>query len=990
MGAWVLPFLFGHLKLIDYKEINLESKQGGPHIGVLFIRKTEMFTPHQSTYFAYWLTQSGKIENQVSRAMASARVDMNPHQIDAACFALKSPLEQGVLLADEVGLGKTIEASLVMAQKWAENKRNILLIVPASLRKQWSQELRDKFELPSIIIDGKVAVGLKKEGKNNPFEPDEQIVICSYEYAARQRDCVRLVSWNLVVFDEAHKLRNIYQANGSKRAKALVEATEFAESRVLLSATPIQNNLMELYGLTQIIDPHFFGDEKSFRTLYANRQRNQNALEDLKYRIQPLCHRTLRRQVQEEGGINFTNRYSITQDFTPLPEEWDLYQKLSHYLQKPDNEAINPRARHLVSMGLRKILASSSFAVADTLKGMIERLEQQQRLNEEALSDIEEIDDWAESESDGGEYSNGDTGDEEPTGATGKLAQEIAQLSEFRDLAQSITSNAKGQALLTVLEKALTMTERLGGQRKAVVFTESRRTQQYLQELLEGSGYAGRTVLLNGSNNDARSKAIYQAWLEEHRGSARISGSKPADMKAALVDQFRSDKADILISTEAGGEGINLQFCSVLINYDLPWNPQKIEQRIGRVHRYGQKNDVVVVNFVNRKNPADQRVFQLLDQKLKLFEGVFGASDEVLGAIEGSIDIESRIYEIYQNCRSDQDIEYEFDQLQKALEKTLAARETAAREALLNNFDRDVVSALKTRRDQSNDFLQEHEQALMDLARAELPQAEFNTNHFYLQGHRYDLSWPLAERNDSEFFRLQATEHHLAWDLVRRAKARDLSTAHLVFHYDQLHGQYAALKEYIGQSGFLKAFEIRLTYNRAKTKNTRLVVLAKTDDGHRLTPENAEHLMFVPAREGGLTDDIPQGLFSDWQSQIAKEAQAQTEAELDQYLEQESEKLERWAQDRRKALMATVDELDEQIRIYKKEARQLASTAEKILAKKELRKMERKRDDALAEYHDSKKAIEQEEDRLLDDVSEKLELSCDIKELFTARWTLTH
>ncbi|OZB05030.1 MAG: helicase, partial [Marinobacter sp. 34-60-7] len=487
----------------------------------------------------------------------------------------------------------------------------------------------------------------------------------------------------LVVFDEAHKLRNLYQANGSKRAKALVEATEFADSRVLLSATPIQNNLMELYGLSQVIDPHFFGDEKSFRALYVNRQRDQQSLDDLKGRIRPLCHRTLRRQVQEEGGINFTNRYSITQDFTPLPEEWALYEKLSQYLQRPDNEAINPRARHLVSMGLRKILASSSFAVADTLKGMIERLERQRQLDEEALSDLEEIDDWAESLEQGDADNNDEVTNVESARPTNKLSEEIAQLSEYRDLAKSITSNAKGQALLVVLEKALTMTERLGGQRKAVVFTESCRTQQYLQDLLEASGYAGRTVLLNGSNTDARSKAIYQEWLAEHKGSARVSGSKPADMKAALVDRFRSEKADILISTEAGGEGINLQFCSVLINYDLPWNPQKVEQRIGRVHRYGQKNDVVVVNFVNRKNPADRRVFQLLDEKLKLFEGVFGASDEVLGAIEGSIDIERRIYEIYQNCRTDKDIEYQFDQLQQSLEETLAARETAAREALL-------------------------------------------------------------------------------------------------------------------------------------------------------------------------------------------------------------------------------------------------------------------------------------------------------------------
>lgn len=946
-----------------------------------------MFTPHQSTYFAHWLTQSGKIENQVSRAMASARVDMNPHQIDAACFALKSPLEKGVLLADEVGLGKTIEASLVMAQKWAEGKRNILLVVPASLRKQWSQELIDKFELPSIIIDGKVAANLKKEGKTNPFDQDEQIVICSYEYAARQRDYVRLVSWHLVVFDEAHKLRNLYQNNGSKRAKALVEATEFADSRVLLSATPIQNNLMELYGLSQVIDPHFFGDEKSFRALYVNRQRDQKALENLKRRIRPLCHRTLRRQVQEEGGINFTNRYSITQDFTPLPAEWELYQKLSHYLQRPDNEAINPRARHLVSMGLRKILASSSFAVAETLKGMIERLEAQQRLDEEALSDIEEIDDWLESQD---EENNGKCDSDRQPGSLGKLSQEIVQLTEFRDLAQSISCNAKGLALLTVLEKALAMTENLGGQRKAVVFTESCRTQKYLHDLLETSGYAGRTVLLNGSNNDARSKVIYQEWLEEHKGSARISGSKASDMKAALVDQFRSGKADILISTEAGGEGINLQFCSVLINYDLPWNPQKVEQRIGRVHRYGQKNDVVVVNFVNRKNPADRRVFQLLNEKLKLFEGVFGASDEVLGVIEGSIDIERRIYEIYQKCRTDQEIEYEFDQLQQALEETLAVRETAAREALLDNFDRDVVSALKTRRDQSNDFLQEYEQVLLDLARAELPGAEFNNNHFYIDGQRYDLSWPLAQQNDSEFFRLQATEHYLAWDLVHRAKDRALEPAHIVFQYDQLQGQYAALKEYIGQSGVLTALQIQFTYNRGKTQNTRLVVLAQTDDDQKLTLKNADHLMSVPATKERLTEAIPSGTFEAWQSQIAKEAEAETEAELDNYLEQESGKLERWAQDRRKALMATVDELDEQIRAYKKEARQLASTAEKIQARKALRKLERKRDDALAEYHQSKKQIEREEDRLLDEVSEKLELTSEIKELFTARWTFTH
>ena len=480
-----------------------------------------MFTKHQSAYFAHWLTQTGKLQNQVSRVMASARVDMNPHQVEAACFALKSPIEKGVLLADEVGLGKTIEASLVIAQKWAEHKRKILLIVPASLRKQWNQELLDKFELPSTVVDSKIANDLKKQGISNPFDQDNQIIISSYEYVAAQKDRVRLTGWDLVVFDEAHKLRNVYQKHGSKRAKSVVEATQDAASRVLLSATPIQNNLMELYGLSQVIDPHFFGDEKSFKILYVNRQKSKDALEDLKQRIQPLCHRTLRRQVQQEGGINFTNRYALTEDFTPTPEEWDLYQQLSEYLQAPDNQAINPQAKHLVSIGLRKILASSSFAIAETLKGMVERLRDKQLLDEDSLSDLEDADDWRDND-----FGDTPLADEHKAD---KLKQEIELLNSFQQLAESIEKNAKGEALIKVLNKALEMTESLGGQKKAVIFTESCRTQQYLNDLLTKQGYNGRIVLLNGSNADAQSQKIYRDWVEKHKNTARISGSKPAD-----------------------------------------------------------------------------------------------------------------------------------------------------------------------------------------------------------------------------------------------------------------------------------------------------------------------------------------------------------------------------------------------------------------------------------------------------------------------------
>src|SRR6202042_3013667 len=167
-----------------------------------------------------------------------------------------------------------------------------------------------------------------------------------------------------------------------------------------------------------------------------------------------------------------------------------------------------------------------------------------------------------------------------------------------------------------------------------------------------------------------------------------------ADMRAALVEHFR-DNAAIMIATEAAAEGINLQFCNLVVNYDLPWNPQRIEQRIGRCHRYGQEFDVVVVNFLNKSNAADQRVYELLDEKFRLFNGVFGASDEVLGAIESGVDFEKRIAAIYQKCRTPQQIQFEFDQLQRDLDSEIAAGQQDAREKLLDNFDQEVIEKVR-------------------------------------------------------------------------------------------------------------------------------------------------------------------------------------------------------------------------------------------------------------------------------------------------------
>lgn len=242
------------------------------------------------------------------------------------------------------------------------------------------------------------------------------------------------------------------------------------------------------------------------------------------------------------------------------------------------------------------------------------------------------------------------------------LAAKIADLTGFADLAVSITNNAKGQALLRALKVGFDKVSGLKAAEKAIIFTESRRTQDYLLSLLSVSQWNEGIVLFNGSNTDERSKEIYETWKARHEGSDRLIGSRTADMRSALVDYFR-DEGRIMIATEAGAEGINLQFCSLFINYDLPCNPQRVEQRIGRCHRYRQKHDVGVVNFLNNKNAVDRRVYQLHAEKFNLFEGVFGASDEVRGAIVSGVDFENRIATIYQDCREPAQIKGAFDTL---------------------------------------------------------------------------------------------------------------------------------------------------------------------------------------------------------------------------------------------------------------------------------------------------------------------------------------
>ena len=971
-----------------------------------------MWTPYHTQYLAYELTRRLSADNaeKLSQSLINATVDLNPHQVEAALFAFNSPLSKGAVLADEVGLGKTIEAGLIVSQLWAERKRRILCIVPASLRKQWNRELAEKFFIDSLILETATYKRAEKSGSPNPFAADDVVVICSYEFAKRRIADVQAVPWDLVVIDEAHRLRNVYKKS-NKIARAIRDAVG-ARPKVLLTATPLQNSLMELYGLTSFVDPHLFGSEETFREQFVRLAENEDGTyQSLKSRIAGVCQRTLRRQVREY--VRYTDRMSITQDFTPTADELRLYESVSAYLQKPQLFALPSGQRKLITLILRKILASSSFAISATLGTMIERLEAEQSALDggetpvaqlfgqdvEHAAEVEE--EWTGAEDDAPPPANdsGGLSEVEQQRATLRaIRQEVADLKSYRALADSISANAKGMALLTALRKGFEKQAELGAPQKALIFTESRRTQAYLVKLLSDNGYLGQVVTFNGTNTDPDSKAVYNDWLKRHEGQDVMSGSPTADMRSALVDEFR-DRKSIMVATESAAEGVNLQFCNLVVNYDLPWNPQRIEQRIGRCHRYGQKHDVVVVNFLNRKNEADQRVFQLLSEKFRLFDGVFGASDEVLGALESGVDFEKRINDIYQSCRTTAEINAAFDQLQAQLEEQIEAGMNDARSKLLENFDEEVTRRLRVRDEQTRHQLDRLAEALWRLTRGELGDGA----SFDHVGHAFDLLRPperipageaplsryrlVIDRNGAGdvHYRLG---HPLAQHLVREAKGRQLESRLLNFDYGRYEGGRITLVEkLVGKSGWLRFSLLSVT---ALDTEDHLLLAGVCDDGSTLDADTCHKLLSVPADVGDLMD-VPPPV-----EQTLRDAAAAARAEvLDTsanrnraYFDAECAKLDNWAEDLRDNLERELKELDKEIKSLKKQATAEPDLDAKVALRRQTADREKLRNEKRRSLFDAHDRIEADKDRLIAEIEAKLRQNIEHRDVFTIRWTV--
>jgi hypothetical protein len=466
-------------------------------------------------------------------------------------------------------------------------------------------------------------------------------------------------------------------------------------------------------------------------------------------------------------------------------------------------------------------------------------------------------------------------------------------------------------------------------------------------------------------------------------------------MRQALVDYFK-EEADIMIATEAAAEGINLQFCSLVINYDLPWNPQRIEQRIGRCHRYGQKFDVVVINFLNKKNAADQRVYELLNNKFKLFEGIFGASDEVLGAISSGIDFEKRIADIYQTCRNPEEINKAFDELQSEFESSIDESFKSAKQKLLENFDEEVREKLKISKSKTENLITKYHKWLWDLTKYYLsdkavfdntaleftltenpfPQINLNLGPYSMIG---------RENANHNIYR---SRHPLAKEIINRALKLDSREGSVEFNYSKSQIKISILKKFIGKSGYLS---VELLKMHAYDDEEILLLAGHTNAGESLSEEEIHRLFSLEANVEEDLNQIPNSSLEKLSLAINLSKDfyiANNEQRNAQVFDEEIERLERWADDKKLSIEVKLKELELEIKQTKKEAIQQISLEAKLNLQRKAKDLEKKRKDLRFKLYDLQDAIDIEKENLISMTEQKLKAKISLETVFRIKWTL--
>ncbi|OAN12155.1 helicase [Streptococcus sp. CCUG 49591] len=645
----------------------------------------------------YGKFKKAELEESPFRCLLNTKIEINPHQINAFCAAIQALKTGGIVLADEVGLGKTIEAGLTIKYVLDSGAKRVLIALPATLRKQWEVELEEKFSLKTTILDRLTVESNLSFWKSCLENRDKvRIVITSYDYSSKLMQRFPNLKWDFIIIDEAHNLRNVF--HGTKRAKRLYELSK-GIPKILLTATPLQNSLSDLHGLISFIDPRIFGSEKVFNKRFIEGQ----DYPELKRELIPVLYRTLRRDVGKY--MDFKKRECRTIDFALSPDEVELYMRVNNFLKRDVLYSIPNANKGLIVLVIRKLLASSSYALIETFEVLKNRL---QKLYEgtksaNAQDGFALFWDFIEDEIDESAFEEID--DEDTLFQKQQIQAEMDEVDAIIETASRIQSNAKIKALKTAIHTAFEYQGKQNIPQKVVVFTESKRTQKYIAAELCKDGFEEDDILLfNGDFNDAMTKEIYRAWQVKNFGKTNYGRS--VEYKHAIVDYFK-EHSKVLIVTDAGSEGLNLQFCNTVINYDLPWNPQKIEQRIGRCHRYGQKYDVVAINLLNTGNEADRRVYEILSKKFELFDGIFGASDIAIGALESGTSFEKTILDIYQHCRTRAEFKKAFDRLDRHLDAKRNKKAVQLRSILMTDSDEAKGAALERTKNDIDRYLQQ-------------------------------------------------------------------------------------------------------------------------------------------------------------------------------------------------------------------------------------------------------------------------------------------
>lgn len=954
----------------------------------------------KAKYWALEVLASGNQNDMgnISGSLGTSKIDMNPHQIDAALFALQSPISQGVILADEVGLGKTIEAGIVISEYFSRGKNSIIVVAPASLCQQWQTEMQEKFDLPTQILDSKIIRTALKDENTDIFHFNG-ITICSYNCAVQFKKLMKDCDWNLVVIDEAHKLRNFYK--GKTKIAEGINETFLGKKKLLLTATPIQNSLMDIFSLVSIIDPSILGNEYSFMENYLYSERRH---EELKRRLQCVLHRTLRRDVLEY--IKYTNREAMTVAFNPTKAEEELYTAVSAYVQDISQIAITTRYRTLIVLMIRKLMSSSTAAVKGTLEGLMHRLTTIEKsggnldelagfmLDDELLDEYEDnLDDFELKQSFNKEnYQPAD------------IKAEKAFLQNLLDKTKAIKVDGKTEKLIGALNQGFEKIQIKGGKRKAIIFTESNRTLNYLYDYLENNGFAGKIVTFNGQNNSPLCNQIYNDYIENH--SSELTGSRTNDMKKALVTKFKED-AEIMIATEAAAEGLNLQFCSLLVNYDLPWNPQRVEQRIGRVHRYGQKCDVVIINFINKKNVADVRLYDILQQKFKLFDGVFGASDEILGTLSDGVDFERAVASIFDLCRTTEEINRAFDALQESLGVKREEKLEEAKQLVLENLSPTTQEKLHIMKKRVDDYLERRKQIFWDMSVVMLKKnhkdlfinedtkvfGQFKEQVFDLPsninfGSSFNFKLDFSKRDNSRF--MLSSERKALW------------RAATPFNPDSYWGK-KLINEALNTPLISYHICIKPTEKLASGSKGRLIL----SDFKMNMPENTHHLIATIIDENGsllnlqardIFDNVDHieeetlmgyyDLLRQLHAQNVEKYEKSEKKRIDNILRSEVDKLNRWLVDEKQSIHLKADKLKNKITSLKRQFKLEKNFNEKLALEAEIKKLQSEMNNNEFNVFDIERELEKKCNRLIGGKKRSLKMNYSIESVFDVTWSV--